>query len=98
MWEVKNGFSSVCLIFIFSELLFKPVDMSSLECIDNMFPLGLKKKKNIVTDTWNLEVLGMFRSGFIGICCLAGKNYILNIGLESIGQPSCVFKKKILGL
>lgn len=61
------------------------------------FPSGLKKKKNIVTDTWNLEVLGMFRSGFIGICCSAGKNYILNIGLESISQPSCVFKKRYWG-
>lgn len=80
---------------LFQNYLLKPVDMSSLECIDNMFPSGLKK--NIVTDTWNLEVLGMFRSGFIGIYWLAGENYILNIGLESIGQPSCVFKKRYWG-
>lgn len=89
MWEVKNGFSSVCLIFFFfSELLFKPVDMSSLECIDNMFPSGLKNHC--------YEYLGLRRAGHVqiwlyGNLLLRRGKLHLNIGLESAGQPSCVF-------
>lgn len=47
---------------------FRAVGMSDLECTDNLLPSGLKEKTTLLLIVVWLTVLGMFRSGFLGIC------------------------------
>lgn len=52
---------------------------------------GEQKPSTLLLILVCLKLLGLFRSDFICICATEGqgKTYILNIGVESVGQSSC---------